>query len=77
MRLKCPDNMQKYRFCDFYEFISFLGAGSFGFVVQVRDLESGDVLAVKIVDRQTQDAKTNLSTEQEVLREFKGASNII
>lgn len=48
MKLFDEERHEEYVFSDFFEFKSFLGAGSFGFVVQAKDHDSEEMLAIKV-----------------------------
>ena len=48
MKLYDEDTEEDFLFKDFYEFVGFLGAGSFGFVIQAKDLASEEMLAIKV-----------------------------
>ena len=39
---------ETHNFNKLYKFISFLGTGSFGFVVQAVDRDSGEMMALKV-----------------------------
>jgi serine/threonine protein kinase len=66
-----------YNFSEFYKFNNFLGAGSFGFVVAAEDLESGEMMAVKIVDVQSQSSIHSLKKEAEILQSLRPNPNVI
>lgn len=48
MRLKDVETEVTHKFNELYEFVSFLGTGSFGFVVQAKDRNSGEMMALKV-----------------------------
>lgn len=48
LKLKDPDTGETRKFNDLYNFVSFLGTGSFGFVVQAMDRDTGEMMALKV-----------------------------
>lgn len=72
------DNMlKKQHFSDYYEFVRFLGAGSYGVVVEAKDAKTKDLVAVKIVDKRSSNDLHCLISEAEIVQELSGCENII
>ena len=64
--------MTRYRFSEFYEFKQMLGCGGFGFVVSCTDLETGEDIALKVIQTNLKIVKTDLSNSaNELLRHEK------
>lgn len=64
-------------FKDHYEYQRFLGAGSFGFVVEGTCRQSGERLAIKIVERKYSESIHSLNAEAEILAELRGCPQVI
>lgn len=61
-----------------YEFISLIGKGSFGRVYKCRHLNTGEVLAVKIIDMDDTDYKAEeIQAKDETLKDFKKEVNTL
>lgn len=71
------DDGTKTRFKDLYKFEKFLGTGSFGFVVAVEEISTGEKLALKIVDASQQSMINSLRNEAEVLGSLPPHQNVI
>jgi len=75
--LKDVETGAKTKFKEYFEYVSFLGAGAFGFVVEAIEKDSGNRMAVKIVDIRLKGTIHCLVKEAEVLRSIPANPNLI
>ena len=71
------DVLETQYFSDYYDFKQFLGAGSFGVVVEATDVNTKEQVAVKIVDKRSSNELHSMINEADTLRELIGCPNII
>ena len=64
-------------FKDHYDYKRFLGAGSFGFVVEGTCRSTGEHLAIKIVERKYEESIHSLNAEAEILASLSGCPHVI
>ena len=66
--LEDPDGTE-HLFSEYYDYIESIGSGGFGYVVKAVDRESGELVALKIVEKSVSESRvTCLRLEAEILK---------